>query len=130
MEVSPCPPGQSLDSPGLKSKSVDHSKAVELTDSLKETHYFCESFFKGCFFEQFRLYKIVVILSVTSATCEKSFSAWRIIQSHPGSTVAESRLPSLAVLSIESKHTKVLNLEDFVKRFVEQFRLAPFRCQL
>lgn len=41
----------------LKSKSVDHSKAFELTDSLKETvtHYCSESFFEGCFFEQFRL---------------------------------------------------------------------------
>ena len=36
------------------------------------------------------------------------------------STMTEKRLSSLAVLSIESKRTKALDLNTFVRRFAEQ----------
>lgn len=90
----------------LKSKSVDQSKVVELTDALKETvmHYCSKVFFEECFFEQFRLYKIAVILPVISATCEQSFSAMKIIKIQLRSPKAESRLPNLSVLSIVKTH--------------------------
>lgn len=75
---------------------------------------------KDVFFELFRLCKVAVMLPVSSATCERSFSALKIIKNHLRSTMAESRLFSLATISIESKRTKALNLDDFVKRCAEQ----------
>uniref|UniRef100_A0A3Q2NU83 Uncharacterized protein n=1 Tax=Fundulus heteroclitus TaxID=8078 RepID=A0A3Q2NU83_FUNHE len=49
-----------------------------------------------------------------------SFSSLRLIKTYLRSTMTEKRLSSLAVLSIESKRTKALDLDTFVKRFAEQ----------
>ncbi|KAK0132564.1 Zinc finger MYM-type protein 1 [Merluccius polli] len=62
-------------------------------------------------------YQDVVVQVV--ASCEQSFSTL-IIKSYLRSTMTEKRLSSLAVLSIESKHTKALDLNKIVRRFAEQ----------
>ena len=72
------------------------------------------------FYELFRLCKIAVVLPVSSASCERSFSSLRLIKTYLRSAMTEKRLSSLAVLSIESKRTKALDLDTFVKRFAEQ----------
>uniref|UniRef100_A0A3Q1CEI6 HAT C-terminal dimerisation domain-containing protein n=1 Tax=Amphiprion ocellaris TaxID=80972 RepID=A0A3Q1CEI6_AMPOC len=76
--------------------------------------------YQDVFYEMFRLCKIVVVLPVSSASCERSFSSLRLIKTYLRSTMTEKRLSSLAVLSIESKCTKALDLDKFVKRFAEQ----------
>ncbi|XP_041856904.1 zinc finger MYM-type protein 1-like [Melanotaenia boesemani] len=76
--------------------------------------------YQDVFFELFRLCKIAVVLPVSSASCERSFSSLRLIKTYLRSTMTEKRLSNLAVLSIESKRTKELDLEKFVKRFAEQ----------
>ncbi len=76
--------------------------------------------YKYIFFELFRLCKIVVVLPVSSATCERSFSALKIITNHLRSTMAESRLSSLGILSIVLKRSKALNIDDFVKRYANR----------
>ena len=76
--------------------------------------------YQDVFYELFRLCKIAVILPVSSASCERSFSTLRIIKSYLRSTMTEKRLSSLAVLSIESKRTKAIDLNKFVRRFAEQ----------
>ncbi|XP_062853960.1 zinc finger MYM-type protein 1-like isoform X2 [Trichomycterus rosablanca] len=76
--------------------------------------------YQDVFYELFRLCKIAVVLPVSSASCERSFSSLRLIKTYLRSTMTEKRLSSLAVLSIESKRTKALDLDKFVKRFAEQ----------
>lgn len=76
--------------------------------------------YQDVFYELFRLCKIAVVLPVTSASCERSFSSLRLIKTYLWSTMTERRLSSLAVLSIESKRTKALDLDKFIKRFAEQ----------
>ena len=76
--------------------------------------------YQDVFYELFRLCKIAVVLPVSSASCERSFSTLRIIKSYLRSTMTEKRLSSLAVLSIESKRTKAIDLNKFVRRFAEQ----------
>lgn len=76
--------------------------------------------YQEVFYELFRLCKIAVVLPVTSASCERSFSSLRLIKTYLRSTMTEKRLSSLAVLSIEWKRTKALDLDKFVKRFAEQ----------
>uniref|UniRef100_A0A671TI94 DUF4371 domain-containing protein n=1 Tax=Sparus aurata TaxID=8175 RepID=A0A671TI94_SPAAU len=71
--------------------------------------------YQDVFYELFRLCKIVVVLPVSSASCERSFSSLRFIKTYLRSTMTEKRLSSLAVLSIESKRTKALDLDTFVK---------------
>ena len=76
--------------------------------------------YQDVFYELFRLCKIAVVLPVSSASCERSFSSLRLIKTYLRSTMTEKRLSSLAVLNIESKRTKALELDKFVKRFAEQ----------
>ena len=76
--------------------------------------------YQDVFYELSRLCKIAVVLPVSCASCEKSCSTLRIIKSYLRSTMTEKRLSSLAVLSIESKRSKALDLNTFVRRFAEQ----------
>uniref|UniRef100_A0A8C6L798 HAT C-terminal dimerisation domain-containing protein n=1 Tax=Nothobranchius furzeri TaxID=105023 RepID=A0A8C6L798_NOTFU len=63
---------------------------------------------------------IAVVLPVSSASSEQSFSTLRLIKTYLLSAMTDKRLSSLAVLSIESKRAKSLDLEEFVKCFAEQ----------
>ncbi|KAL3973698.1 hypothetical protein ACER0C_024905 [Sarotherodon galilaeus] len=61
-----------------------------------------------------------VVLPVSSASCERTFSALRMIKNYLRSTMTEERLSNLSILSIESKRTKALDLDEFVRRFAHQ----------
>ncbi len=76
--------------------------------------------FKEVFFELFRLKKIAVVLLVSSASCERSFSTLKLIKTHLRSTISDSRLSNLAVLSIVSECSNALDMDDFIKRFSAQ----------
>lgn len=91
----------------------------ESPTTLMEFTQFLEPY-QDVFYELFRLSKIAVVLPVSSASCERSFSSLRLIKTYLRSTMTEKRLSSLAVLSIESKRTRALDLDKFVKRFAEQ----------
>ena len=92
---------------------------MESPTTLMEFVQFMDPY-QDVFYELFRLCKIAVVLPVSSASCERSFSTLRIIKSYLRSTMTEKRLSSLAVLSIESKRTKAIDLNKFVRRFAEQ----------
>uniref|UniRef100_A0A669BDB9 TTF-type domain-containing protein n=1 Tax=Oreochromis niloticus TaxID=8128 RepID=A0A669BDB9_ORENI len=87
-------------------------KARKLHDSLVTStlgHSYhsptiCESY-NDVFFELFRLCKIAVVLPVSSASCERTFSALRIIKNYLRSTMTEERLSNLSILSILSAST-------------------------
>ena len=72
---------------------------------------------KDVFHELFRLCKIAIALPVSSAACERSFSALKLIQTHLRTTMADDRLSNLGVLSIEARRAKSLDMDKFIKLF-------------
>ena len=72
--------------------------------------------YKLAFQELYRLVCIALTLPVSSASCERSFSAMKLIKSHLRSTMCDSRL-SNAVLSVESSRAESLSLDAFVDEF-------------
>ena len=94
----------------------DRTAKKERPTSLMELLLFLDPI-KTVFFELHRLCKIAVVLPVSSASCEQSFSTLKLVKNHLRSTMAENRLSSLATLSIESARAKGLDLDEFVRRF-------------
>lgn len=64
------------------------------------------------------------MLPVSSDLCERSFSTLKLVKTHLCSTMSDSRLSNLAVLSIESERSKALDMEDFIKRFSACFNMV------
>ncbi len=93
---------------------------IELS-SLLEFTIFLEPF-KEVFYQLFRLCCIAVALPVSSASCERSFSALKLIKTHLRTTMTDDRLRNLGVLSIEVRRAKCLDLDDFVRRFASHHR--------
>ncbi|ROL52542.1 Zinc finger MYM-type protein 1 [Anabarilius grahami] len=93
---------------------------IELS-SLLEFTIFLEPF-KEVFYQLFRLCCIAVALPVSSASCERSFSALKLIKTHLRTTMTDDRLSNLGVLSIEVRRAKCLDLDDFVRRFASHHR--------
>ncbi|KAL4006913.1 DNA damage-binding protein 2 [Sarotherodon galilaeus] len=98
---------------------LKHESDETVPTTLLQFVSFLESY-NDVFFELFRLCKIAVVLPVSSASCERTFSALRIIENYLPSTMTEERLSSLSILSIESKRTKALDLDKFVRWFAHQ----------
>lgn len=73
--------------------------------------------FQDVFHELFRLGRIAIVTPLSSASCERSFSALTLIKNHLRTTMGDARLCHLGVLSVESRRTKSLDLDEFVKRF-------------
>ena len=73
--------------------------------------------FKEVFHELFRLGRIAVVIPVSSASCERSFSALALIKNHLRTTMGDARLSHLGVLSVESRRARSLDLDEFVRRF-------------
>lgn len=69
------------------------------------------------FLELYRLCKIACVLPVSSASCERSFSALKLIKSFLRTTMTEERLTDLATLSIEARLASQINMELVVSRF-------------
>uniref|UniRef100_A0A3Q0SR32 HAT C-terminal dimerisation domain-containing protein n=1 Tax=Amphilophus citrinellus TaxID=61819 RepID=A0A3Q0SR32_AMPCI len=102
------------------SSVLERKKGVkESPTTLLEFTQFLDPY-QDVFYELFRLCKIAIVLPVSSASCERSSSSLRLIKTYLRSAMTEKRLSSLPVLSIESKRTKALDLDKFVKRFAEQ----------
>uniref|UniRef100_A0A8C4RMG3 HAT C-terminal dimerisation domain-containing protein n=1 Tax=Erpetoichthys calabaricus TaxID=27687 RepID=A0A8C4RMG3_ERPCA len=55
------------------------------------------------FYELFRLCKIAVMLPVSSATCERSFSTLKLVNTYLRSTITDERLSNLGVLMLEDE---------------------------
>lgn len=85
------------------------SNIVELTNMIEP--------FKDVFHELFRLCKIAIAIPVSTASCESSFSTLKLVKTFLRSTMDDSRLSNLGVLSVESRRAKSLDMEDFVNRF-------------
>lgn len=73
--------------------------------------------YKLAFHELYRLLNIAIVLPVTSAACERSFSTLKLIKTYLRSTMSDVRLSSLAMLSIESVRAESINMDAFVDEF-------------
>ena len=73
------------------------------------------------------IYRLLVTLPVTTASCERSFGELTIVKSKIRSTTAQDRLENLMILSVENDITNSLNFEGVIDRFAS---LGPRRMQL
>lgn len=62
-------------------------------------------------------FKILLILPVSVASSERSFSRLKLIKSYLRSTMIQERLSSLAILSIEHKIANSINFDDVIDEF-------------
>ncbi|KAK0131538.1 Zinc finger MYM-type protein 1 [Merluccius polli] len=90
---------------------------TELSSILDFT-YFLEPY-KEVFHQVFHLCRIAIALPVSSASCERSFSALKLIKNHLRTTMNYDRLSNIGLLSIE-RRARSLNLDAFVERFAHQ----------
>ena len=66
--------------------------------------------YKFVFHEVYRLLNIAIVLPVSLAAFEQSFSALKLIKAYLRSTMSDFRLSSLAMLSIESVRAESINI--------------------
>jgi len=84
--------------------------------------------YKLAFQELYRLVCTALTLPVSSASCERSFSAMKLIKSHLRSIMCDSRLSNIAVLSIESSRAELLSLDAFVDEFDARHHNSCISC--
>ena len=67
-----------------------------------------------------KLIQIALTIAVSTAHCERSFSALKRIKSYLRSTMTQQRLVNLAILSIEKELSQGLSLDNVVNQFASQ----------
>lgn len=92
---------------------------MQRPSSVVELALFIEPY-KEVFFELFKLCKIAVSIPVSTASCELSFSALKLVKTYLRSTMSDDRLSNLGVLSIESRRAKALSLDEFADLFAKK----------
>ena len=61
--------------------------------------------------------KLFLTVAISIASCERSFSKLKLIESYLRSTMGESRLSELSILSIESDLVETLSFDDITSEF-------------
>ena len=65
-------------------------------------------------------YRILLIIPVTIASTERSFSKLKLIKSYLRSTMSQERLSGLAILSIKKKMLEELEYKILISQFASQ----------
>ena len=73
--------------------------------------------YRMAFHELYKLITIALVIPVTSASCERTFSALKLIKTHLRNTMSDERLSNIAVLSIEATRAESIDLDEFVDEF-------------
>ena len=73
--------------------------------------------YQDAFPEVYRLGVIAVCLPVSTASCERSFSALRQIKTWVRNSMSSEKLSSLAILAIERERTQSLDNEKIIDAF-------------
>ena len=73
--------------------------------------------FDSAFSELKKLLQIALTIVVSTASCERSFSALKRIKSHLRTTMTDERLANLATLSIEKSVCTIISLESVIDKF-------------
>ena len=97
----------------LKNKEIKYIE--HLANYLFVDHYILISSFPNLS----TAYLLFLTLPVTSVTAERSFSKLKLIKTYLRSTMSQLRLSGLALLSIENKIARALNLEDIIDDFMK-----------
>ncbi|XP_038060491.1 zinc finger MYM-type protein 1-like [Patiria miniata] len=100
------------------------SKEEAVPKSMQGLVNFLEPY-KDAFFELYRLSKIAAIIPVTSASCERSFSAMKLIKTYLRNSMGNERLSDLGMLSIEK-----LNMDEFVDKFAASHKNRRIKFKL
>ena len=64
--------------------------------------------------------QILLTMSVSVASCERSFSKLKLIKIHLRSTMTQERLTNLAILSIEKTTFESCSFDDIIDQFAER----------
>jgi hypothetical protein len=64
--------------------------------------------------------QILLTMSVSVASCERSFSKLKLIKTHLRSTMTQERLTNLAILSIEKTTFESCSFDDIIDQFAER----------
>lgn len=75
--------------------------------------------YKDAFQDLYKLVCIAVTLPVTSAACERSFSCLKLVKTYLRNSSGNDRTSNLAVISINSKRAKQLNIDSVIDKFAE-----------
>ena len=99
--------------------------------NLNTAYDFLNYLLQSRFFEMypnvFVALRIVLTYPVTVASDERSFSKLKLIKTFNKSTMADNRLSSMAMLSIESSYARFLDYDAVIKAFAnEKVRSRPF----
>ncbi|XP_050528598.1 uncharacterized protein LOC126898528 [Daktulosphaira vitifoliae] len=70
----------------------------------------------------FKYLQLAITIPISSATCERSFSAMRRVKTWLRTTMEQTRFSSLSVLHIERDLSNNINVEDIVNVFAEKER--------
>ena len=95
------------------------TSGLETPSSLLDLTVFLEPYGE-VFPEMFKLCKIALALPVSTAACERSFSVLKLVKTVLRNSMSDERLSNLGVLSIESKRSKAISLDDFVDVFAKR----------
>ena len=89
------------------------SSLLDLTVFLEPYGEVFPEMFKQCL-------NIALALPVSTAACERSFSVLKLVKTVLRNSMSDERLSNLGVLSIESKRSKAISLDDFVDVFAKR----------
>ena len=76
------------------------------------------------------LLTLFLMIPITVASAERSFSKLKLIKTYLRSTMGQSRLADLAILSIENAEAKIMDFSSLIKQFasVNAVRERKFWC--
>lgn len=98
-----------------------HQSGMQKLSSITDLVVFLEPH-KDVFHELFRLCEIAIAMPISSAACERSFSALKVIKTNLRTAMTDNRLSSLVVLSIEAGRAKSLDMDWFIRIFVSNHK--------
>uniref|UniRef100_A0A8C5MVP0 Zinc finger MYM-type protein 1 n=1 Tax=Leptobrachium leishanense TaxID=445787 RepID=A0A8C5MVP0_9ANUR len=101
-------------------KRKEESEGINVNTVLEFTNFLQP--YAVPFFELYRLCKIACVLPVSSASCERSFSALKLIKSYLRTTMTEERLSDLATLAIEFRLANKINMDQVIDRFASMHK--------
>ena len=102
----------------LKASGIKLDIAAAWT-SLKMLQFIIEMDFRESLPNVTEALKLFLTICVSVASCERSFSKLKLIKSYLRSTMSQSRLTSLAIISVENEIPKHVNFDELIKRFAE-----------
>jgi hypothetical protein len=74
----------------------------------------------GCFPNAFIAYRILLTISVTVASVERSFSKLKLVKSYLRSSMTQERLNGLATIALESDVLEQIKYGDLIEDFTSR----------